>query len=235
MGLWDDCIAGGYEKMEPLIVKAELINGFASKFDWCPAIEGILAWSHQQKKLGVDEFAVTHHRNDLQYPVEDLPLDKEKYKGDWWYKCSMPVYCCSAVNMQHLYRRFNALEANDKIKENIKKIDIKKGPYKNARFQVKVYLTPRVYWHVVGEKNKIKSLLKSITNVGAKAAAGFGRVRKWDVLDGGDTELARFFRPLPLAFAQENKVTGSFLEWGYRPPSRLAENKTLCVIPDARQ
>ena len=39
--------------MQSLKVTAHLMTGFATKFDWSPSIDGILAWVVQREQLGV--------------------------------------------------------------------------------------------------------------------------------------------------------------------------------------
>ena len=50
--------------MQSLTVTAHLMTGFASKFDWSPSLDGILAWVVQRERLGVEEFTATHYRTD---------------------------------------------------------------------------------------------------------------------------------------------------------------------------
>ena len=96
--------------MQSLKVTAHLMTGFATKFDWSPSIDGILAWVVQRERLGVEEFTATHHRPDLQASVKGLPLRKWEREGDdWWYQCSMPIYQSHAVMTHNLHKRFKAL------------------------------------------------------------------------------------------------------------------------------
>ncbi|WP_299314216.1 hypothetical protein [uncultured Halomonas sp.] len=219
--------------MQPLIVTAKLMTGFASKFDWSPSIDGILAWVAQRERLGVEEFIATHHRVDVQAPVEGLPLAVERFGDDWWYQASMPIFRSQGVMTHSLHKRFNAGEAERRMHSKQTKIQTTKGPYKNARYQLRQHITHEAHWHVVGYQGEIQRMLKQVTHVGAKVGAGYGRVRYWMVEPGGSEELARLFRPLPEAFAEQQGVTGMRLEWGHRPPIRLPENQRLCVIPDA--
>ena len=216
--------------MKALKITANLQNGFATKFDWCPAIDGILAWSHQRRKLGIDEFINTQHRNDLQSVIDDLPLEKELCDGDWWYKASQPIFNSKDTHVTNIHRRFNSVEAEQYTNEK-KKLDVTKGAYKNARIQLKRHITRQVSWQVVGDKEIIDEYLNDITHIGARTAAGFGLVLSWDISEGSE-DIARFHRPLPVDFAEKEGISGMVLEWGIRPPYRLTENKRLCVIND---
>ncbi len=219
--------------MQSLTVTAHLMTGFASKFDWSPSLDGILAWVVQRERLGVEEFTATHYRTDLQAPVEGLPVAVERDGDDWWYQCSMPIYHSHAVMTHNLHKRFNSAEAESRMGGKQTKIQTTKGPYKNARYQLRQHVTNKARWHVVGEKAEIERLLAQVSHIGAKVGVGYGRVRRWEVTADGDKQTARLHRPLPKAFADANGVKGMLLEWGHRPPIRLPENQRLCVIPYA--
>lgn len=219
--------------MQALKITAHLMTGFASKFDWSPSIDGILAWVVQRERLGFDEFIATQHRPDMQAPVEGLPLSVERFGDDWWYQASMPIYRSHAVMTHNLHKRFNAAEAESRMHGKQTKVQTTKGPYKNARYQLRQHVTDRVHWHAVGNKVEVERLLSGITHVGAKVGAGYGRVREWTVETGGDRSTARLHRPLPVGFAEQEGVAGMLLEWGHRPPIRIPENQRLCVIPNA--
>jgi CRISPR type IV-associated protein Csf3 len=221
--------------MEALKVTAFLANGFASKFEWAPSIDGIIAWAYQREKLGVEEFTLTQHRLDLQAPVTGLPIGIEYFQGDWWYQCSIPIFDIKATATSNIHRRFNVREAEAYCHDKKTKIETTKGPYKNARLLLRQFITPKVEYHVIGDMDEIQRLLKTITHIGTKLGSGFGRVQEWVVEKNGDENKARFLRPLPKPFAELHNVSGMVLEWGVRPPSRLAENLRTCVIPNARQ
>ena len=57
-----------------------------------------------------------------------------------------------------------------------------------------------------------------------------GAVRRWSYAEG-DPEIARHWRPLPVAYALEQQLDGDVMDWGIRPPGRLACNTVSCVMP----
>lgn len=216
-----------------LKITAYLHSGFASKFPWSPSLDGILAYVERMRALGPDEFALTQLDLALQTPNTALPLEMERHGDDWWYLCSSPIYREFSTQTKHLHRRFNAAEAEE-YWDRPRKIETTKGPYKNARFQVRHHITGLVCWHADGDRVALADMLRDVTHIGAKMGAGFGRVRRWDITDDGDPQLARLHRPLPRAYADAHGVTGVVMRWGYRPPIRHPENLTDCVIPHAR-
>lgn len=217
--------------MKPLKIKAVLSSGFASSFEWSPSIDGIIAYQFMQEKLGADEFIETHGLIDTQEPVSGLPLEVEKFNGDWWYKSSSPIYSAYCLHKTHIHRRFNSSEAERHSHSKTSKIQTTKGPYKNARILVTKRITPEVVWHAVGDAEECKRLLSGVTHIGAQRRSGFGAVKEWVVTENGDENLARFNRPLPKEFAEENKIEGMILEWPIRPPSRHPDNLRVCIIP----
>jgi CRISPR type IV-associated protein Csf3 len=216
-----------------LRIVAHLRSGFASKFPWSPSIDGILAYVERMRALGPEEFALTQADLSAQKPNESLPLQMQQYGDTWWYQCSSPIYQAAIIEVRHLHRRFNAVEAETYM-EGSRKIETTKGPYKNARFQVQHRVTNRVEWHANGDRAAIEDMLRDVTHIGAKMGAGFGMVRAWEVREDGDEETAVHHRPLPQAYAESHGISGIVMRWGYRPPIRIPENIDICVIPHAR-
>lgn len=218
--------------MQALKVTAELIDGFISKFDWSPSLDGILAYADRRDTLGADEFLTTKNMLHLQSVHDSLPLQKEQFEDDWWYKSSRPIYEIAVQHYQYLHRRFNTQEVEKWGDEKIKVIETTKNGYKNYRLLFRHHITREVVWHCIGDADRVRYLLGLMTHIGAKTGSGFGRVRKWRVEIDGQEELARFCRPLPIEFAQQHGITGAVMEWSHRPPLQILENKRVCVIPE---
>ncbi len=214
--------------MKPLKITAYLKSGFSAAFDWSIAIDGILAYQSQLKKLGWDEFVSNQSSGNLK-PIDDLPIAKEHSNGDWWYQVSRPFFDCKLVHTKHLHRRFNAQEAESHVSK-INKIETTKGPYKNARLAKKLYVTNKVVWYVNGDHDQIKQLLKMVTHIGGNRGSGHGAVKHWIVEEHDSIDDCRLKRALPIGFAEENSVQGIMLEWAIRPPYTLTENLRDCVI-----
>lgn len=216
---------------KPLIVKAYLSSGFVSKFPWSPSLDGILAYQYRLNELGIEKFIETKPHLNLQEAVFDLPIEAEHYQGDWWYQCSMPIYHQITTANRYYHRRFNAQEAEDYMHDKKTKIETTKGEYKNARLIANQRITDCVEWYCIGNKDDIENLLQHITHIGARTSAGFGQVQEWQVTEGGRSDKARLYRPLPLAFAEDKGITGLQMSWAIRPPLQLPEHQRLCVIP----
>lgn len=221
--------------MMPLRITAHLHSGFAAADRWSPALDGILAYWHLREVLGPEEFAITSADNAAMRPVEGLPLEVVHHGQWWWYACSSPMYSAAATVIRHIHRRFDARQAERHCDFQCRseKVQVNAGPYKNRRLLLQQHITGQVQWHAVGDAAEVYRLLAQCPNIGAKFGAGFGRVRRWEVVEGDDTDatLARRHRPLPLEYADAQGVTGPLMEWGIRPPGRCKENRALCVMP----
>jgi CRISPR type IV-associated protein Csf3 len=224
--------------MRPLRVIAHTPAGFASADPWSPALDGILGYYLMRERLGEEQFALSQSDPTTLAPLEDLPLGREAYDDLWWWQVSAPRYQEQGQHRRYYHRRFDLDLATRYLPADHKgRISVKGGPYKNYRNVRDIHITPRVEWHAIGDAGEILRLLTfasgepRCTHVGAGSAQGLGRVVRWEVVEDGDEELARFCRPLPAEFAAAHGRSGILLEWGYRPPGRLPANRALCVMP----
>jgi CRISPR type IV-associated protein Csf3 len=216
--------------LEPIVITAYLLNGFAHNDPWSPAIDGILAYWLMRERLGDEQFALETTNSDALRPVEGLPLGLERHGDWWWWQCSAPIYAAQAEFSRVFHRRFDAQLAERYMVPKKGRISTSAGPLKNFRLTARVTVCDLVQWHVIGDGAEIERLLKRCTAIGHKIGSGNGRVRNWTVEPGGDEAKARFNRPLPLEFAKSNGIDGNIMEWSIRPPGRIAENQTLCLI-----
>lgn len=215
--------------MKPLKVIAHLRSGFSANFDFALSIDGIIAYQHQLEKLGFEQFALSQSVGDLK-EVDDLPIAKEHFNGDWWYQCSRPFFDCKHIHTKHIHRRFNATES-ELYCNKIKKVETTKGAYKNARTPVSLYITPKVVWYVNGDKERISELLSRVTHIGKNRASGHGAINHWEIVEHDNIEDCRFKRAIPIDFANDNNIGGLQLDWAIKPPYTLVSNKRLCIIP----
>lgn len=225
--------------MQPLIVTAELRNGFVSSDPWSPALDGILAYQAMREKLGDEEFAIRNHRSDLQEPITGVPLAEESDGTLSWYQCSSPVYQVALEHKRFFHRRFDAKPAEKYWEPPGKsgKVLVAAGPYKNARLPATHHITPRVQWACIGDPAEIRRLLAKTTAIGGRLGAGMGRVREWHVEPAGEEAetLARTHRPLPVGHTAAESLTGPVMPWGIRPPGRNPANITECAMPSHRE
>lgn len=215
--------------MKPLKITAYLRAGFSAAFDWSVSIDGVIAYQSQLAKLGFEEFALTQSSGHLAV-IDDLPIEKEHFNGEWWYQCSRPFFDNRMTVTKNLHRRFNAQEA-EKYVSKIGVVQTTKGPYKNARLAKNIFITPSVTWFVNGDKHWIENFLNSVAHIGGNRASGHGSVARWVIEDHDSLDDCRFKRALPVDFAEQNGIKGMNLNWAIRPPATLESNKFDVVIP----
>ena len=220
--------------MEPLRVRAHLANSFSAADPWSPSLDGILAYYQLRERLGEEEFALgmTGHR-PLVTP-DDLPLERVTWGEQWWWATSAPIVAVAARYTRHFHRRFDADQAERYLDPRVRRVQVSAGPYKAYRHARTHTVTRQIVWHCIGDGAEIRRLLRLCTAVGFGRGQGYGTVTGWTVTaEGADETLARFWRPLPADYAAAHGVDGPRLAWGIRPPGRMPENRTLCVMPVA--
>lgn len=216
--------------MTPLKITCALRNGFAANDPWSPSIDGILGYFLRREQLGEERFAVTSIDSSSMTPVDDLPLAKIEWNGDWWYRCSSPVYASQAEFLRYYHRRFDAAAAVVYLQPQRAKLETRCGPFKNYRLSARVIVTPEVVWYAVGDQAEVERLLRRCSAIGGKIGAGFGRVKAWRV-EKADSAAMTMQRPVPAGYAREHGIDGIEMAWSYRPPGRIAINQGICVMP----
>lgn len=216
--------------MVPLIVTAHLRAAYVASDPWSPSLDGILAYWALREQLGEEEFSLgmSGHRSLV---VATLPLGKEEHDGDWWWQCSMPLAAPVARFHRYTRRRFDLGHAMERVGERVNGVETKGGPFKASSTRETAAVVPCVSWHCMGEATEIERLLRRCRNIGRGSTHGGGEVLRWEVTPGGEPELARFQRPLPVGFALAHDRTGAVLDWGIVPPGRDPRHRRRCVMP----
>lgn len=219
---------------EPLTVTAHLATAYSTSDPWSPDLSAILAYWALREQLGEEEFALgmSGHRPLVE---PDLPLARETFDGDWWWQCSSPLATIAATGTRHVHRRFDDQFAVDRVPESVRTVLTAGGPYKIYRTPHTLFAARLLVWRCIGDADAIRRLLRRCGNVGYGHTKGYGQVSRWEVGPAGDEWLARFHRPLPVAFAEVNGIEGMRLSWGIRPPGRHPDHQRLCVMPEARR
>lgn len=214
--------------MEPLLVTARLATAYTANDPWSPSLDGLLAYWQLREQLGEEEFALgsTGHREVIDAA---LPLGREAHGDWWWWQCSAPLAEVRAEFMRYTHRRFDDQYAATMVQA--RKVETGAGPYKAYRMGHTMRVTDALHWHCIGDAAGIRRLLRLCGTIGRGHTHGYGEVREWLVEPGGDKEMARFHRPLPVEFAMKHGRSGPALQWGLRPPARAPERQTLCVMP----
>lgn len=217
--------------MQPIIIKARLLNGFVASDPWSPAIDGILAYEHVRLTLGPDALVEQANRRADIALVTGLPFQVVTHGKTWWYACSSPQYKAIAKQRLAVHRRFDDHEA-DRLDPAVKSVKTDAGPYKAARFFDTRILTRHVIWHAIGDIDGVMRLLSNVTAIGKARQRGNGNVVDWEVTEGaaGTENTALYDRPLPVGYAETLGLVGETMPWGVTPPARASV--TECVMPE---
>ena len=217
--------------MRPILVIAHLVNGYVSTDPYGPTLDGLLAAALMRERLG-DEYELSAMRPSAMTAVEGLPLLRVEHEGLWWYACSAPTAEVALRERKHFHRRFDDHAAVDLLPA-VKRVADTAGPYKAYRLSRIRTVTPALTWHAVGDADEVRRLLNRVPAIGGARGSGHGEVAEWIVEPGGDEQVARTRRPLPVAFARLLGLDGPVMLAGIRPPARLPCNTVECVVPRA--
>lgn len=216
---------------ELLVVTAYLSGPLYQSDPWSPSLDGILAYWALRERLGEEEFALGCTGAYGWPEIDDLPLARETFGDLWWWQCSSPLVDEVQRFERYDHRRFDDRYAIKYLPEGTKKVLTAAGPYKDYRLLRSGVVARCVAWHCVGDADEIRRLLGRCTNIGKLNRRGGGPVDRWTVEPGGDEWLARFHRPVPVAFAEAHGLDGPRMVWGIRPPSYAPDRQVLCVMP----
>ena len=217
--------------MDALRIVAHTPAGYAASDPWSPALDGILAYWALREQIPDEDFVVGASAGGASGQIvdADLPLARETDGTTWWWQVSAPLADVVARHRRYEHRRFDDTAATRYTAA--RRVQTNLGPYKAYRMPIVLHLTPTVAWHAVGDAVEVRRLLRRCVAIGARTGHGNGRVVRWDVTTDGDSDLARFCRPLPVAFARVHGYAGMEMDWGIRPPGWAIDRRVPCLMP----
>lgn len=216
--------------MMPLCIRARLLNGYVARDPWSPTLDGILAAVVMRERLGAEAYAISAASPRTWSAVEGLPLAVERDGDLWWYQASSPRPVGEAGReRRHYHRRFDDQHERFLV-EGVRRVMTAAGPYKATRLHDTRVICRGVEWHVVGDREEIDRLLRSVSQVGARRGCGYGEVVEW-LIGAGDEDQARHRRPLPRSYAERVGIRGPVVPWTLVPPAR--HSIVDCVMPEA--
>ena len=216
-----------------LQITAHLSNSIAVYDDWSPQLEGLIVYQLLKEK-GIASPNPTTEQVKVNMAVIADSIPFEQWQGI--YKCSGPIYKYKTEQTDKFRKRW---EPDGRVNwgKRKAKIDTSQGKEKSYDLPLFLRLTPRIDWFAVGDKTEIERLLKGVTGLGKKRSHGHGQVHLWEVKkiaeDWSLSKNGQLTKPIP---ANKYLDLGlihpcDVVNWGYRPPAWLPENKTLCVMP----
>ena len=219
--------------MQPIKITAHLSTNLAVMEDYSPALESILeaVWLDMRGLL-----RATPDPNNLYYP--ELPFAKSDFFGQDYWMVSAPHYLYLGESVEFVVKRWQGENEGHPVEwgKTNKKIQTDGGKYKSLRKPVFTRMVPSIGWYAVGDAQQCEAMLQFVTSVGAYRAAGYGQVLRWEVEpvveDWHFLKNGGLMRPVPLA-ALPDGVSHRTMQWAWRSPFQLSENRALCAMPVA--
>ena len=214
--------------MDNLQIIAHMATPLVAYDDWSPSLDALIEYQLLDK-LGLitSNPTIADAEKNLPLIFNDMPIARKMLNGEWYWAVSSPHYIENHQQTTRFRKRWDYQEHHLEWGKKRAKVDGSQGHFK-------AYDLPRydremqsIHWFCVGDRDKISKLLQPVTNLGKKRSQGCGQVHKWEVLEfEHDWHLWRgdsLARPMP--------VNINMMNWGWRPPTWLAANKSMCFMP----
>lgn len=155
--------------------------------------------------------------------IFDIPIEKKlKNTDDWYFDCSFAMFEILGTDTKMFNKRYDSVFA-EKYLDKQKKVETRKGKFKNWRIPLTVVLTSEIKWCVsTNDAFELDKLIKKIDAIGKKTSQGFGMVKEWTIRETLCD--SRHLRAIP----NQNGDTMCTI----RPLYFDDTNKRVCKIPN---
>ena len=221
--------------MDNLQIIAHMATPLVAYDDWSPSLDALIEYQLLER-LGLIEPNPTEASVLKNLPIlfEQMPIARKMLNGQWYWAVSSPHYIENHQQTSKFRKRWDYQEHHLEWGKKRAKVNGSEGHFK-------AYDQPRydremqtIHWFCVGDRDKISKLLQPVTNLGKKRSQGCGQVHKWEVLPfEHDWHLWRgdsLARPMPVGMISQPQNI-NIMNWGWRPPTWLAANKSMCYMP----
>jgi CRISPR type IV-associated protein Csf3 len=222
--------------MDNLQVTAHLSTPLVAFDDWSPSLDALLEFQILDR-LGLVSPNPTIADAERAAPIvqREMPLERRDIDGEWYWAVSSPHYLLLGEDTQRYRKRWDYHDRHLRWGKMRQSVDTQAGHYKSYDLPRYERLIRTIHWFCVGNKAGIEILLSDVTHIGKKRSQGCGQVLQWQVEPfDQDWHLWRdghLARPMPISILLPIPDGASILEWGWRPPVFLPQNKTLCYMP----
>ena len=184
----------------------------------------------------------------VEYEPEIVPLQIVRSAADatvWFYACSFAQWpAVLAEGVSHWNKRFDERMAGYIAeKDAARKVTVTKAHYKAYHMPIRYRHAEKVWWHCVGDADRISELLRYADFIGGKTAQGWGNVSRWLIEEAQedfsivDADMSPM-RAIPQSVYLE--MTNGMLPLsavlsplrGFRPPYWSRSNQGAVVSPD---
>jgi len=221
--------------MDNLQIIARMATPLVAYDDWSPSFDALIEYQLLDS-LGLIEPNPTEASIIKTLPIlfEQMPIARKMLNGQWYWAVSSPHYIENHQQTSKFRKRWDYQEHHLEWGKKRAKVNGSEGHFK-------AYDLPRydrgmqsIHWFCVGNADKISELILNVTHLGKKRSQGCGQVHKWEVLPfEHDWHLWRgdsLARPMPINMIPQPQAI-NMMNWGWRPPTWLAANKSMCYMP----
>jgi len=225
------------EAFEPLEVRFELGAPVMLSYPWI-MFDALVAHAVLEQHF---PDVLTSLDSRVVVDLSEMPLPLEKYtfgSNDFIYHASCSRFDVKGTATANIRKRI--CESDTSRIENLKKVDIVRGPLKAYDMRMITITAPTCTFYCKGDKDALASLLAGVTGLGKKRAAGFGRVMNVTVaMMDADTSIVHptfgVNRPVPVPLAEQLGLpgaSGNVALLAYKPPYWDKSSHALCRVPD---
>jgi len=222
---------------EPLQITAYLRTPVICD-EWLP-LDGILFYQQVRDDLGAQELT-TPGRSSLAEPKGQplqgtkLPL-KRIHAKDWYYSCSWAQWGPFADGKDCWNKRFD-FSLSDLIDFGKRRGVVNRGSGRYKAYHMPVFYRSALWvrWYCMGDPEKIRFLLSTVTHVGKKSSQGWGRVMQWEIeritKDWSIWKDGQLMRGIPL-YHKPRDYPRRLINYGIRPSYWDRRNQMDLVKP----
>jgi len=218
-----------------LRITALLSSPVAVFDDYSPSLDALLEW------LWLDERGLA---SSAPRPADiiqvDLPVKKGYLGEEWYWCCSSPHYLLDREQTTKFRKRWDYQDKHCNWGKKKAKFSTSEGHTKSYDLPLYLRTINQIDWFCVGDRAEFQQLLNNCPNIGKKRSYGYGKVQSWKVEEfPEDWHLFRngyLARPIPAELLFKHCGTPkddniSCMNWAWRPPYWLGENKAICAMP----
>jgi CRISPR type IV-associated protein Csf3 len=112
----------------------------------------------------------------------EIPIEKEDFGKDYFYKCSNPIYNIENEWIEHWSKKLLTHKIVLKVETLKKSVHKTSGAYKPYYSAMRCMDIKIIKYFAVGDKDKLNFILNNkIFSLGKKSAYGYGFVAFWEV------------------------------------------------------
>lgn len=218
-----------------LQIIAHMATPLVAYDDWSPSFDALIEYQLLDR-LGLITPNPTAADAEKNLPLifEKMPIARKMLKGEWYWAVSSPHYIENHQQTSKFRKRWDYQEHHLDWGKKRAKVNGSEGHFKAYDLPRYDRETQSIHWFCVGDASKISELILNITHLGKKRSQGCGQVHKWEVLPfEHDWHLWRsdsLARPMPVNMIEPPQAI-NMMQWGWRPPTWLAANKSMCFMP----